>query len=1022
MHKSLRTWIVGAVVLSAILCSAIQARPLEGSREKLNTAVVLFDEGLYESAKALLDAVNPMELDETGQKQLTSYQEKTATALRLSEEARRNLADADLALADQDSAQAVRLLESVLDNPYASNAVKTHASAKLGDLKKVTLVAQVQPGDAVEPAPGHQENPVDTEKAKSLTEQGRAAMMAGRYDEAERLFNDALGAVPGYPEAVNGLTELAQYRANAAGATGQSLTDVLRQEDRVNWQRTVATYRELEREIRGLMDQNQYEEARRVLARANSIVESGKQFASPLSEYHSLRAEASALENELNERDRRFNEAEAERVRQGVEETYQRTVIELTKERQKRVDALIRQAREHRKDEDLQSALQVMDQVLEIDPQNELARVLHEEWQEYWTYQRQRKIQRDINTQSQEALMSVREALTPWVQELRYPQNWPEIISRPERNKAGAGPLDAVLLGQLDNTMAPVDFKKTPFQEVIERFASNHNINLHVKWSDVQAAGVDPMQPISLSLPQEITLRKALELVLEEAGGQVDLGYAVRDGVVSVATQSWIDANDVHARTYDINDLLHEIPDFVEGPKVGVMRSELRLANDADLDAVKPWKSAAPDAGDVPVKDSDRDDRVGKIIRLIMDTIDPDSWTDRGGGIGVIREINGQLVVTQNSATQEQVAGLLNKLREQRMIQIAVEARFITVQNNFLEEMGIDIDLVLNGGNAGFDLVRNGDGLIASDPVYGNRLMLPREFSRMGFLPSTPAGVGTPFTNRGTTNPENPSVNPAFIPPADGGPIGFSNATPVPVRSNVLDFTNPSGLASAIPGSFAGRTTPAMQIFGSFLDNIQVDFLIRATQADSRTALLTAPKLVLTNGQAANVAVVTGHAFVSQLQPVVAGGAAAQAPQTNVVNEGAVLSLRGTVSADRRYVTMTLLPGVARLVSLQQFQFAGQNVETGAGFVQLPIVESQTVQTTVSVPDGGTLLVGGQKLSAEIEVDAGVPILSKIPILKRFYSSRSMVKDEQILLILIKPQIIIPTEQEKLAFPTLSSR
>jgi type II secretory pathway component GspD/PulD (secretin) len=70
------------------------------------------------------------------------------------------------------------------------------------------------------------------------------------------------------------------------------------------------------------------------------------------------------------------------------------------------------------------------------------------------------------------------------------------------------------------------------------------------------------------------------------------------------------------------------------------------------------------------------------------------------------------------------------------------------------------------------------------------------------------------------------------------------------------------------------------------------------------------------------------------------------------------------------------------------------------------------------VPDGGTLLIGGQKLASEAEVEAGVPVLSKIPILKRLYSSRTTVKDEQTLLILVKPQILIQPEQEEMAFPS----
>jgi len=87
-------------------------------------------------------------------------------------------------------------------------------------------------------------------------------------------------------------------------------------------------------------------------------------------------------------------------------------------------------------------------------------------------------------------------------------------------------------------------------------------------------------------------------------------------------------------------------------------------------------------------------------------------------------------------------------------------------------------------------------------------------------------------------------------------------------------------------------------------------------------------------------------------------------------------------------------------------------------FIQLPETQNQNIATTVSVPDGGTLLFGGMKKTAEIEVEAGVPVLSKVPVLKRLYSNRSLVKDEQVLLILVKPSIIIQRESEQEAFPT----
>ena len=63
-----------------------------------------------------------------------------------------------------------------------------------------------------------------------------------------------------------------------------------------------------------------------------------------------------------------------------------------------------------------------------------------------------------------------------------------------------------------------------------------------------------------------------------------------------------------------------------------------------------------------------------------------------------------------------------------------------------------------------------------------------------------------------------------------------------------------------------------------------------------------------------------------------------------------------------------------------------------------PIVERTLVRTTSTVPDGGTLLLGGQTLAGEIEREAGVPILSKVPFLKRLFTNRSTAKDEQVLL------------------------
>ncbi len=65
------------------------------------------------------------------------------------------------------------------------------------------------------------------------------------------------------------------------------------------------------------------------------------------------------------------------------------------------------------------------------------------------------------------------------------------------------------------------------------------------------------------------------------------------------------------------------------------------------------------------------------------------------------------------------------------------------------------------------------------------------------------------------------------------------------------------------------------------------------------------------------------------------------------------------------------------------------------------------------------MLLGGQRLVTEIEVETGVPVLSKIPILNRFFTNSVTSREEQTLLILVKPTVMIQSEEEEKNFPGL---
>ena len=80
--------------------------------------------------------------------------------------------------------------------------------------------------------------------------------------------------------------------------------------------------------------------------------------------------------------------------------------------------------------------------------------------------------------------------------------------------------------------------------------------------------------------------------------------------------------------------------------------------------------------------------------------------------------------------------------------------------------------------------------------------------------------------------------------------------------------------------------------------------------------------------------------------------------------------------------------------------------------VQLPTFNMTTVSTTVSVPDGGTGLLGGIGRASEGSVERGVPLLSSMPYLNRLFKNRGIGRDFGTSNMTVIPRIIIQEEEE----------
>jgi general secretion pathway protein D len=223
--------------------------------------------------------------------------------------------------------------------------------------------------------------------------------------------------------------------------------------------------------------------------------------------------------------------------------------------------------------------------------------------------------------------------------------------------------------------------------------------------------------------------------------------------------------------------------------------------------------------------------------------------------------------------------------------------------------------------------------------------------------------------------------------------------------------------------------------WGTALDELQVSLLLRATQARTDTKALSAPKVTVMSGEGASFTITDLVAYAlpntqGTLGAVGGAGAAVtgQTVQPNVTAMpiGSTLSITPTITKDKKYVLLNIVSQQIDLLRMRTLTVTSTNPNTSVGApptvvtpVTVPETETCNVATRVSVPDRGTLLLGGHKLTAKVDKEVGVPILSKIPILGRLFSNRSSIRDEKILLILVKPTIILQEETEHEAIASM---
>ncbi len=844
----------------------------------------------------------------------------------------------------------------------------------------------------VEPAP--QPQIIEPQVQRQPTTQQPTEMLLEAGDIAQP--QPAIG-VPQVPESLT------------AGAGQQEQTGyvgVINRRRNIIRGRTKAVVSDATNKAQQLIVQGQFDKAKEAVETAERVVyENQQQLGNYL--FNQYSDQLNQLSERIAEGQKQQAQQKEEQRRIKAEQAQQEYKNRMATERKKRIADLLENAVNFQKQQRYEEALGQIELLLAIDPQHNQALILKQTLDDIVSFRKQLEIEKEKGKERVTLMMKTNEAAIPYAEEMTHPKNWREIVAKPTRQPeeaVGQDPANALVEKQLDEIVdLPGLFPEMPLREAIRLLGDSVTppLKIQVNWGDLyNNANIDQTTAINMDPLTGVRLRAALELLLQYvSAGVARLGYIVRDGVINVATQQSLPST-LETRVYDVSVLVGRPADYYvsaagEGGRGGGGGGGTGGGGGGGGGAGGGvFMEYFEESEEELDRDTLRDEaleRMDNLIILIQDTVDPLSWYEAGGEATITAFETKKLVVLQTPENHREIVSLLQEMRKALGHQVAIEARFLVVSENFLEEIGLD--------------------------MWGNLYLGDRFGSSTWRLESFEAAAPEPTGVQGSWNLGEVQFPPGY-PPGDN------------------PQTIPSG---AMLGFFGGS-------FGGILDNLEANFLIRATQAHRDSESLVAPKVTVVSGESATLQV--RRTIRYPLLPTLttggyggAGGTAGGAGggfgggssfQQNYgeIPTGPTLNITPTITPDRKHVLLNI---VAELWDFLGFEtttvetpipggVGGQATDVYKYDVTLPQTERSRVMTRVSVPDGGTLLLGGLKQTAGVEKEVGVPILSKIPILGRAFTNRSKVSDQKVLLILVKPTIILQEEADAEAIAAMEGQ
>jgi len=641
--------------------------------------------------------------------------------------------------------------------------------------------------------------------------------------------------------------------------------------------------------------------------------------------------------------------------------------LEGRKQEERVIEKLLDQVQLLFDSEEFVQAEKLADQVLTLSPSNLRA-------SELWASARDiqhRKREAELRTLRKEEKIGLderlREAGIPYSSHLVYAEDWDDISKRAsvESTSAGEPEWKRQIARKLDRKVT-FEFVDTPLSEALQFLQTLTDTTIVLDPRASEESGGDNT-PITLNVTN-MPLRTALKWILRLA----DLDFALKGEAVFISTPQNL-AGEVELKIYDVRDLTYQITNF-PGPELILTASS---GDSGDLGGA----ISLEEEPEVMVEAS-------SLAELIMSRVAPSKW-DAALGTS-IEERNGKLVVMQEPDVHRLIAQLLRAFRESQTLQVSVQARFIEVRDSFLEDIGIEFA----------DIPRSGAGGDTWADVWTAD-------------PGAPADITTALNNNhpfGGTGADQPGML-------------YYNQTTDPVGEYDYWLRSTAYTNRVFPfGSRLPQDTPAGGLVGQgsgavfqfrFIGNVYAQAILHAVKKEEKGDLLLAPKITMYNNQRAFVMSAVQRAYVSDYD--VSG--AVYDPVISTIMVGTVLDVRPTVSHDRRYITMNMQPGTADHLEFDiRWLSSGPIPELADNTLEFPIylpnIRFRSVRTTVTVPDGGTLMVSGLMTDVKFDAESGIPFFSDLPVVGRLFGTNSKQREKVNLLILCTANLLLFEEEE----------